>query len=118
MERIDLSIKCLWGQYGINIEFDDSIVSYKSFSNIEGFSPKDDKKETNEFKQLIDLAHIEKWESSNDLDIEDALEYDVKYLKDNYEYHCVIKEGNYPYGFDYFDKALSLIDDDYSKLGR
>ena len=118
MERIDLSIKCLWGQYDINIEFDDSVVNYKSFSNIEGFIPKDDKKESKEFKELIDSAHIEKWESINDLEIEDALEYDLKYLKDNIEYHCVIKEGNYPYGFDYFDKALSLIDDDYLKLGR
>ena len=118
MERIDLSIKCLWGQYDLSIEFDDSVVNYKSFSNIDDFTSKEDKKESREFKQLIDLAHIEKWESSNDLKIEDALEYNIKYQKDNHEYHFVVLEGNYPYGFDYFDKALSLIDEDYSKLGR
>lgn len=117
MNKLMINIKCLWGQYDLNIEFDDSFVNYKTFSDIEGFTLKDDKKETKEFKELIDLAHIEKWKSLNDLEIEDAVKYDIKYLKDNQGYHKVINEGNYPYGFEYFEKAIALIDEDYSKLG-
>lgn len=118
MERIELNIKCLWGEYHLTADFNEEIVSYKTSSNIEGFIAKDDKKEIKEFKELIDLAHIDDWNVTNELLIEDFVTYDIKYLKDNHEYHKVIKEGNYPYGFDYFDKALSLIDDDYLKIGR
>lgn len=116
MEKINYELNCLWGKYTINIEFDDSKVIFNTHSDIEGFNDKSSEINSKDIVELFEKANIEKWHSNDLKLIEDGTSWILKYETDNQI--IVIKgvEGDWPYGFNYFEDALSLIDDDYSKL--
>ena len=116
MEKINYELNCLWGKYTINIEFDDSKVLFNTHSDIEGFNDKSNEINSKDIVELFEKANMKKWISNNKQLIEDGTSWILKYDTDNQI--IVIKgvEGDWPYGFNYFEDALSLIDDDYSKL--
>ena len=116
MEKINYELNCLWGKYTINIEFDDSKVLFNTHSDIEGFNDKSNEINSKDIVELFEKANMKKWISNNKQLIEDGTSWILKYETDNQI--IVIKgvEGDWPYGFNYFEDALSLIDDDYLKL--
>lgn len=116
MEKINYELNCLWGKYTINIEFDDSKVIFYTHSDIDNFIDKNIEIDSKDFLKLIQKANIKKWISNNKQLIEDGTSWILKYETNNQIIDIKGVEGDWPYGFNYFEDALSLIDDDYSKL--
>lgn len=116
MEKIYYELNCLWGKYTINIEFDDSKVIFNTHSDIEGFNDKSNEINSKDIVELFEKANIKKWISNNKQLIEDGTSWILKYEINNQIIDIKGVEGDWPYGFNYFEDALSLIDDDYLKL--
>ena len=120
MRRLEYHFSCLDGSYFLLCEIDDKL-SFTIETDIAGFENRGgelDEETSTKFVKLLDEAQIEKWERSyTGSDIEDAISWKLKYVKEDKEYVSEAIETCEPYNYEKLIEALKLLEDkaDYFK---
>ncbi|MBR3228161.1 MAG: hypothetical protein IKF68_06405 [Erysipelotrichaceae bacterium] len=119
MKRLTYKIECLWGEYVFEALIDEQSVTYRTHSDIEGFTDKEGEPEEKErFLELLKEARIPSWDDEYDGEslIEDAVEWSLEYAPEGGCRRIRGKEGCWPYGYEKFIAAIRMCDEDIDRF--
>lgn len=115
MNKIEYVINCLDGTYTFKASFD-QIVSYEIDTDIQelnSYRGELNEEDSKAFISELNKAQIEKWDREYKVEqseIEDGVDWKLKYIKDDKEYVSYGKESYVPYGHEYLINAIDLCD--------